>query len=341
VTSKEENRSFHKRAGSKQFADASRSLFGVSAQKFSLRVANLGLLVAIVLTASLFFTSEKQLLLLQLLEPTNALPIAIASVLVTIVTVLFFRYLTPISPSRTERARLEFERLAVDTTLLLRKIKDGARYGVGLSDDDKERLFREFERTLASEGVESFAERLREQVASQVRTETTELRFLQMCSRLTGEVQAQTKRGNVNLLLGMVTSVVGIAVLAGAVFQPVPVQSTQELVGYYAPRLSLALLIEVFAYFFLRLYKQSLTEIKYFQNEITNIESKQIALDLASSTGDPALTATVVDEFVRTERNFVLQKDQTTLELERERIALGSRINITDMLRDLLKKRTE
>lgn len=45
-------------------------------------------------------------------------------------------------------------------------------------------------------------------------------------------------------------------------------------------------MIELFAYFFLSLYRTSLQKIKYFQNELTNIEAKQIALRAALSYGE-------------------------------------------------------
>src|SRR5574339_301622 len=55
----------------------------------------------------------------------------------------------------------------------------------------------------------------------------------------------------------------GWRVLGYAVFNPPATVAAPELLSYFVPRVSLVVLIEVFAYFFLRLYKQSLNEIKY------------------------------------------------------------------------------
>ena len=44
----------------------------------------------------------------------------------------------------------------------------------------------------------------------------------------------------------------------------------------------MAIFIEVFSFFFLKLYKSGLADILYYQNELTNLESKFLALELAS-----------------------------------------------------------
>ena len=53
---------------------------------------------------------------------------------------------------------------------------------------------------------------------------------------------------------------------------------------------------------------------------MTNLEAKCIALELAVLSGDHASANKVVDELAKTERNFVLKKDQTTVELEKARL---------------------
>ena len=80
--------------------------------------------------------------------------------------------------------------------------------------------------------------------------------------------------------------------------------------------ISLSLFIEIFSFFFLKLYKSGLTEIKYFQNELTNIEMKFVSLDTALCTGEKDTITGVISEFSKTERNFILEKGQSTVELE-------------------------
>ncbi len=59
-----------------------------------------------------------------------------------------------------------------------------------------------------------------------------------------------------------------------------------EFAGYFITRISLVAFIEVFAYFFLRLYRYSIFEIKHFQNEMTNAEFRVMALEAALMKGD-------------------------------------------------------
>ena len=71
-----------------------------------------------------------------------------------------------------------------------------------------------------------------------------------------------------------------------------------------------------FAYFFLKFYKANLSEIKYFQNEITT-KSKYLALKVASYIGNEESIKSVITNLFSTERNFILSKGQSTVDLER------------------------
>lgn len=157
-------------------------------------------------------------------------------------------------------------------------------------------------------------------------------------ARLSQERRSLTFRGNLNLALGAVTTVIGLIILGLSDFAKLT-QSKDilEFAAHFLPRLSLVLMIEIFAYFFLALYKTSLHEIKYFQNELTNIESKQIALRAALDSGDEEVVADIVASLATTERNHVLLKGQTTLELERIKIDREGQSELVRSLRELLK----
>lgn len=82
----------------------------------------------------------------------------------------------------------------------------------------------------------------------------------------------------------------------------------------------LAIFVEVFSFFFLRLYRSMLAEIKYFQNELTNIELKIIAVEISLLKGGDKSTKTLITSFVAAERNFVLKQGETTVDIERARL---------------------
>jgi len=220
-------------------------------------------------------------------------------------------------------------------------IKDTKQSTIEFSESDKARILASIQAKLESDALQTYVTGIRELVSSRFKEESLEQLFDQIVRRLGREVQDLAKRGNLNLILGIFTTLVGLSVLGYSVFYSPVTQSPQELIAYFLPRISLVVLIEIFAYFFLRLYKQSLSEIKYFQNEITNIESRQLALHITMRFDDLALRSKVVEDLSKTERNFILGKDQTTVDLERERLARGTYSDVANTIKDVLKKKSD
>ncbi|MFA9499828.1 hypothetical protein ACERCG_05275 [Mannheimia sp. E30BD] len=102
--------------------------------------------------------------------------------------------------------------------------------------------------------------------------EYTEFKTQGTRSRIYSAIQQQEKKSVINLVLGIIFSITGALALLYLVhnisFTP---KDTLDFISNFLPRLSLVLLIETFAYFFLRLYKDNLKEIKYWHNELTAI----------------------------------------------------------------------
>ena len=141
-----------------------------------------------------------------------------------------------------------------------------------------------------------------------------------MRHRLQEELQSLTTRGNLNLSIGIATTLLAVGILWWLVLEAPDRVGTDELLSYYLPRFSVAVFIEVFSFFFLRLYRNGLADIKYYQNEMTTIESRILALEVAVMSQRPE----PVDEMLRglsaMDRNMVLRQGETTAELERLRI---------------------
>lgn len=155
--------------------------------------------------------------------------------------------------------------------------------------------------------------------------------------RLLQEIESQTTKGIFGLSIGVVTASIGIVVLSSSLFSQVDAKNYMDYVLHFLPRFSLAIIIEIFAYFFLRLYKQSLDEIKYFQNEITNIEQKYMGLIIAKRNPDNEAVVTFASDLMKTERNYILQKGQSTVFLERDRIDAERQKEIGMLLSHLSK----
>jgi hypothetical protein len=124
-----------------------------------------------------------------------------------------------------------------------------------------------------------------------------------------GEVR---ERANLNLIMGTVACVLGVLLLLGWVFLfPVPNnEAWQETLVRSIPRISLVLIIELVGYFFLGLYRLGTYELKFFQNELTNVELWTTSYLHAIRTGDHDLINEVVKKLLSVERNFVLRKGE-------------------------------
>jgi hypothetical protein len=153
--------------------------------------------------------------------------------------------------------------------------------------------------------------------------------FQKISIRLQRAIASLQRRANLNLVIGIIATVIGIYILSDTVFRyysTIPaVTMTQDgvpgtdwtprpdFLTEMAPRLALGAFIQIFAYFFLRLYSASNHDIKYYENEITNIEMKSIATTLALQSVDAKI---LVKALVDSERNFILRKGESTVALE-------------------------
>ena len=148
------------------------------------------------------------------------------------------------------------------------------------------------------------------------------IKYLQsdLQDRLRGEISALEKRANLNLLIGLFISLFGLAALFWFVTQTIietePNTPWVQTAIRFAMRFSFVLFLQVFAYFFLRLYRYSLFELKYFHNELTNIQMAILAFEAARESRDKSLLASLAKTMVKTERNFVIKKGEQTVRHE-------------------------
>jgi hypothetical protein len=139
-------------------------------------------------------------------------------------------------------------------------------------------------------------------------------------TRLRNEIESLTRRGNINLVIGVLTTLIAVGILASTVVMNSLPTDPEKLAAHFLPRFTLSIFIEIFSFFFLRLYNTSLNDIKYFQNELTNIESRFIALRQATQAGDEKTLGMLLNNLGETERNFVLKKGETTADLEKSKL---------------------
>ncbi|HEX8198577.1 MAG TPA: hypothetical protein VF571_20450 [Pyrinomonadaceae bacterium] len=176
----------------------------------------------------------------------------------------------------------------IDINTLTDSIRDQALLNL------PEKLTQELEQKYALKFIEqSQIELIRENL-----TETT--------NRLHKEIEAAGRRSNLNLIIGIITTGFAAILLAFIAFEIKPsFDNTTALLAHYIPRITTIIFVEVFAFFFLRLYKTGLSEIKYFQNELTNIQLQKIAIEAALLPKLNTSMEGVIQQLIKTERNSI------------------------------------
>jgi hypothetical protein len=120
--------------------------------------------------------------------------------------------------------------------------------------------------------------------------------------RLERELASIERRGTVNLAIGSVTTAVAVVLLYQAATTPPQNTDLMALVTFYVPRVTLAIFVEVFSFFFLRLYRTGLVDLKYFHGELLTLDLRIAALETAISNNDQESLRHVVSSLVDTDR---------------------------------------
>lgn len=157
--------------------------------------------------------------------------------------------------------------------------------------------------------------------------------------RLEREIVKLNRKGDINLAVGGTLALIGIYLLSSNIDKYI--QNPATTIYSLAPQFSLVLVIEIFAFFFLGLYKTLISEIKYFQNELTNIDFKRASLFAAQDEFEPKDYFKIIKSLSETERNFVLKKNQTTVELEKNKSNDKSNLILIEKIEKILGKQSK
>lgn len=200
-----------------------------------------------------------------------------------------------------------------------------AENSLGLDAEQKEEILGFLRKDISKITSEQFLTAIDEKYAPAIVRKHEFTRLLEdfslLIARLTTEIKFLTKRANINLIFGSLMTIVAMGSLAYFVFgSSVNYQNIIDLLSYYIPRIAFIIFIEVFAYFFLKLYKSNLEDIKYYQNELTNIESKIIALKSGMLLEDDGAIKSIIQSLSKTERNFILKKGESTVDIEKSKL---------------------
>lgn len=243
----------------------------------------------------------------------------------------------------------ELETLKEDITDL-NKLKAN----INLSADDKKQIISSIiEKTNTQEIKEIYksqTDELKNDLTKSLGLENIKKSFQRIIGRLDNELSVLRRRSSINLSIGIFITIGALFMLFYTIDSfYINLNSTsneltkektlQEILILLLPRLSIVIFIEIFAFFFLRLYAKGLHEIKYFQNELTNIESKLISAEIAYITDNKEGLKESLSSLSQTERNFILKKGETTVELERAKSESENIQSILKAIPEFLKNK--
>lgn len=145
------------------------------------------------------------------------------------------------------------------------------------------------------------------------------------------------KNSIINLSIGITGSIFAICILGFSLLSEQKYSTLQDFAIHLTPRLTFALFIQLFAFFFLRLYKNNLEDGKYFQNELTNISAKCSSLKIAVLTKNIDKQSEILSNLSKVERNFKLRKEETLLNIEKAKIEKEYDLELLNAFKSFLR----
>lgn len=230
-----------------------------------------------------------------------------------------------------ERKKITAENLTYSIKDL--KAEDIAKNLNIFNKEEKNELLKIIENKLSDEVIDEFKKKAETELKRESRYEHLTEDFLKIEERILDEIKSLNRKANVNLAIGVITTFLAVIFLVY-----VSLNLTSEFTGwlsfvsYYVPRLALVIFIEVFSFYFLKLYRTNLNEIQYYQNELTDINFKVISLKTALLSEDEDNIKHLINELVKSDHNKILKKDETTAELERYKAESQNSKEILDQI---------
>lgn len=248
--------------------------------------------------------------------PPASLVATFGSVAIGMVAVVFATYTYLEASARTQNQRAV--RLAKEAAAETSKASSSLPAAAG--DDSSVTAAQEDSGTAASpkptpQEIADIANRVSAELASRS-SEADSLRQIRALyetaqDRLNAEVNKLNGRALLNLIVGsIVTVLAALALVYVAVTDPLrdvlatgaarPLQWL-ELAAHYIPRLSIVIFLEVFAFFFLRLYRSTLAEVRLYQLDLTRLSTQAAAIELMFTSSNEAERAATAAALINVE----------------------------------------
>lgn len=207
-----------------------------------------------------------------------------------------------------------------------------------ITEEDKAEIVSSLRESIKKEATVEFLEDIRKAFISNENKKQVISFFNESIFRMNKHIQKLSSLSMINLTIGIIISGFAVAILyisiADLNLNDIPLKS---ITFYTFSRMGVGVAIQLLALFFLNLYKKNIHEMKYIHNEITNIESKKTAI-LYSYEFSEENKISITKDLLNTERNFVLDKNQTTMSLEQSKLDYKESKDFLGIINLLLKK---
>ncbi|MBO1328925.1 hypothetical protein OQ496_11490 [Acetobacter suratthaniensis] len=148
----------------------------------------------------------------------------------------------------------------------------------------------------------------------------------EIISRISKSIDFMQKTASKNILIGLSFSLFGLIFIITSIMNSdlheiniSKIHDNWDIIKYIQ-KSSIVLCSEIIAFFFFKGYRSSLNEIKYFHNEMTNVEIMFSSLEVAIFSNDLDLIKNICEKISSVERNFILKKGETTVSLRSQEI---------------------
>lgn len=217
---------------------------------------------------------------------------------------------------------------------------------LNINKDQKDRIIEAFKNSISTNLNNDFYSDLNVRLTNRLAEEKLQRYnslikdFEDTKNRLKLEASEIEAKGTLNLILGAFLALLGLGYLYYLQIDK-PIISSNLLFAYNKvfSRYSVVILIEILAFFFLRLYKSSYAESKYFQNELTTVELKFASLFTAINFGCEKDISNVTIELSKGERNIILKKGESTTELQMQKNDTSEINSVIKILNSIKEKK--
>ena len=172
------------------------------------------------------------------------------------------------------------------------------------SEEDRKSILNSLQEQFSQSLMMRFNEDQAKAIKEKVEMRVIREEFDSANSRLEIGLTLLNRKANLNLIIGILTTSVAVGLLIYMVlWQNIENVTVASILAHYLPRLSIIIIIEIFAFFFLRLYRNNLAEIKYYNNELTTLSLYRVAVNTFIMYGTDEKQLMLVGKLMDCDRN--------------------------------------